>query len=68
MALAGLIASEKLTGIPLSKHKVLFYGAGEAGAGIADLIAAQIVQETKVSLEEARERIYMMDSRSNIYI
>jgi malate dehydrogenase (oxaloacetate-decarboxylating)(NADP+) len=63
VALAGLIASEQLTNTPLAKHTVLFYGAGEAGAGIADLIAARIVEETGVSLEAARSKIYMMDSK-----
>jgi len=65
VALAGLIASEKMTSIPLSEHTVLFYGAGEAGAGIADLMAARIVEESKdaLSLQEARSKIFMMDSK-----
>lgn len=45
VALAGLISSEKLTNIPLSRHTILFYGAGEAGTGIADLIAKAISKE-----------------------
>jgi hypothetical protein len=63
VALAGLIASEKMTGTALKDHTTLFYGAGEAGAGIADLIAARIVAEAGVSLEEARSKIFMMDSK-----
>ena len=63
VALAGLIASQKLTHKALSEHTVLFYGAGEAGAGIADLVAARIAEETKESLEQARSRIFMMDSK-----
>jgi len=54
-----------MTSIPLSEHTVLFYGAGEAGAGIADLMAARIVEESKntLSLQEARSKIFMMDSK-----
>jgi len=52
-------------GTPLAKHTFLFYGAGEAGAGIADLIAEAIAAEAggAVSLRDARARIFMMDSK-----
>ena len=63
VALAGLIAAEALTGVELKDHTVLFYGAGEAGAGIADLMAARIKAAGGGSLEAARSRIFMMDSK-----
>ena len=63
VALAGLIASNKLTGKKLSDNVFLFNGAGEAGTGIADLIAYAISKETNMSEEEARKKIYLVDSR-----
>lgn len=63
VVLAGLIASERITNIPLHKHKFVFLGAGEAGVGIADLIAYAVSEETGVTLEEARRNIHLVDSR-----
>lgn len=42
VALAGILASTALTGIQVENHRFLFMGAGEAGAGIAELIAYAI--------------------------
>ena len=44
----------------------LFFGAGEAGVGIADLVAASISQESGVSLDQARSKIWLVDSRGLI--
>lgn len=51
VALAGILGSTALTGIAVEDHRFLFLGAGEAGAGIAELIAYAI----HVSLERADE-------------
>jgi malate dehydrogenase (oxaloacetate-decarboxylating)(NADP+) len=67
--LAGLIASHRLTGKKgLADHRFLFLGAGEAGTGIADLIAAAIVEETggKCTLEEAKRKAFFVDSKGMI--
>ncbi|KAJ0410230.1 hypothetical protein P43SY_002562 [Pythium insidiosum] len=63
VVLAGLLAAVPLSGRPLSQHTFLFMGAGEAGTGIADLIARAIVHETGKTLEQAREQIWLVDSR-----
>jgi len=63
VCLAGLIASSNKTGMKLSEHKFLFAGAGEAGTGIAELIAFAISVEGGVCLEEARKRIFLVDSK-----
>lgn len=39
VALAGILGSKALTGTSVDNHRFLFLGAGEAGAGIAELIA-----------------------------
>ncbi|EXB74576.1 NADP-dependent malic enzyme [Morus notabilis] len=45
VVLAGLVASLKLVGGTLSDHRFLFLGAGEAGTGIAELIALEIAKK-----------------------
>jgi malate dehydrogenase (oxaloacetate-decarboxylating)(NADP+) len=63
VVLAGLLAAVPLSGKPISKHTFLFMGAGEAGTGIADLIALAIADETGSTVEKAREQIWLVDSR-----
>ena len=63
VALAGLIASNRITGKSLTDHTYLFLGAGEAGVGIADLLAYAISVETGISIEEARKKIFLIDSK-----
>ncbi|GIY29298.1 NADP-dependent malic enzyme [Caerostris darwini] len=62
VAVAGILASVKITGTKVSEHTFLFYGAGEAALGIADLIVMEM-EEEGVSTEDARNRIWMVDSR-----
>jgi len=45
VVLAGVLASERLTGRKLGQHTYLFFGAGEAGLGIGELIAATIAEQ-----------------------
>jgi malate dehydrogenase (oxaloacetate-decarboxylating)(NADP+) len=63
VVVAGLIASVRITGVTLAQHKFLFYGAGEAGVGIADLLAEAISKETGVEVGDARKNIWLMDSK-----
>lgn len=50
----------------LSDHLVLFYGAGEAGVGIGELVAAAIQKRSfgkRMTREQARRRCVFIDSR-----
>jgi len=66
--LAGLLAAVPLSGKPLSQHTFVFMGAGEAGTGIADLIARAIANETGKTIEQAREQIWLVDSRGLVVL
>lgn len=62
VAIAGLIASLRITGGCLRDHRLLFYGAGEAGTGIADLFVAAAKDEG-LTCNEARSRCWFVDSQ-----
>lgn len=62
VALAGIIVSTRMTGKKLSEYTYLFAGAGEAGTGIAELIAYAISKESSIPISDARKQIYLVDS------
>jgi malate dehydrogenase (oxaloacetate-decarboxylating)(NADP+) len=62
VVLAGLESALRITGRKLRDEKVLFFGAGEAATGIADLIVASMVVKGQVP-HEARHRNWLFDSR-----
>lgn len=66
VVLAGLIAALRFVGGSLSDHRFLFLGAGEAGTGIAELIALEISKKSHIPLEEARKNIWLVDSKGLI--
>lgn len=66
VVLAGVVAALKLIGGTLGEHRFLFLGAGEAGTGIAELIALEISKQTKAPVEETRKKIWLVDSKGLI--
>ncbi|XP_041015956.1 NADP-dependent malic enzyme-like isoform X2 [Juglans microcarpa x Juglans regia] len=66
VVLAGLVAAQNLVGGTLADHRFLFLGAGEAGTGIAELIALEISKQTNAPLEETRKKIWLVDSKGLI--
>jgi malate dehydrogenase (oxaloacetate-decarboxylating)(NADP+) len=60
VALAGLMGALKITGEKLKDKKVLFYGAGSAGIGIANMIASAMQLEG-LSEKDARANISLFD-------
>ncbi|XP_057457426.1 NADP-dependent malic enzyme-like [Lotus japonicus] len=66
VVLAGLVAALKLVGGNLADHRFLFLGAGEAGTGIAELIALETSKQTNSPLEEVRKNIWLVDSKGLI--
>ncbi|KAK9705892.1 hypothetical protein RND81_07G090300 [Saponaria officinalis] len=66
VVLAGVVAALKLVSGNLADQKFLFLGAGEAGTGIAELIALEMCKQTKAPVEETRKKIWLVDSKGLI--
>ena len=66
MALAGVLASCRLTGQRFADSRILFLGAGSAATGIADLMRAALVT-AGLSDKEACERLWLVD-RSGLIV
>ena len=62
VALAGIYSALRITGQPLTAQRLLFFGAGEAGTGIADLVVEALLQQG-LSVAEARKCCWFLDSK-----
>jgi malate dehydrogenase (oxaloacetate-decarboxylating)(NADP+) len=68
--LSGFINAAKLScaasGLPLSSHRILFFGAGSAGVGVGTQLTSFFTLHG-LSEQEARERIWLIDSQGLVY-
>lgn len=62
VAVAGVLSALRIKGTKLADEKILFFGAGEAATGIADLIVAALVA-SGMNLADARKRCWLVDSK-----
>jgi len=70
VVLSGFLNAAKLasaaSGLPLSSHRILFLGAGSAGVGVAMQLLS-FFKLQGLSQEEARDRIYLVDSQGLVF-
>ncbi len=62
VTLAGLYSAARLSGVRLQDMRILFYGAGEAGIGIGDLIVDALKAEG-IGEPAARRQCWFVDSK-----
>ncbi len=62
VVLAGVLSALRITQRTLPDQRIVFAGAGASAQGIADLLARALTEEG-LAPEEARRRIWMVDSR-----
>ena len=60
VALATVISALRVSGGQLTRQRIVIFGAGSAGTGIAQLLAAGMVAEG-ISIEAARTQIWLID-------
>jgi len=58
--LAAVLAATKATGRPLASQRIVIFGMGTAGSGIADQLTAAMAAEG-VPAQEARQRLWAVD-------
>ncbi|MFD1275118.1 oxaloacetate-decarboxylating malate dehydrogenase [Streptomyces kaempferi] len=62
ITLASVLSAVKVTGVPMRSQKLVVFGAGTAGVGIADQIHAAMVRDGATP-EEATSRIWLVDQQ-----
>ncbi|PFD38813.1 NAD-dependent malic enzyme [Bacillus cereus] len=60
VSLAAVLSAVKASGLPLNEHRVVVFGAGTAGIGIADQVRDAMVR-VGLSEQEAHERFWCID-------
>ncbi|CUB41584.1 oxaloacetate-decarboxylating malate dehydrogenase [Bacillus cereus] len=60
VSLAAVLSAVKASGVPLSEHRVVVFGAGTAGIGIVDQVRDAMVR-VGVSEEESYKRFWCID-------
>lgn len=60
VSLAAVLSAVKASGVPLSEHRVVVFGAGTAGIGIADQVRDAMVR-VGLSEEESHKRFWCID-------
>ena len=66
ITLAGILGALKISGEKLTDQKYMCFGAGTAGAGIADRIYQEMLQQG-LSENEARNRFYLVDKQGLLF-
>ncbi len=62
VALAGIVAAARITGIPLKDQRIVIAGAGAAGIGIGRLVRAEMAR-TGLAGDDLISRVGLLDSR-----
>lgn len=58
--------SSAASGLPLTSHRILFFGAGSAGVGVASQLMSFFTLNG-LTEEQARKQIYLVDSQGLVY-
>ena len=66
VATANILSGCHASGIPLEEQKIIMFGAGTAGCGIADQIC-DLMEYKGISREDAHSKIYLIDRKGLVH-
>lgn len=66
VVLAGVLGGLNISGEKLADQRILTFGAGTAGVGIANIILDEMVRQG-TPIEEARQRFYQVDKQGLLF-
>ncbi|KAI8058205.1 hypothetical protein BDF22DRAFT_641123 [Syncephalis plumigaleata] len=64
--LSGFMNAIEQVGKPINEHRILFFGAGSAGVGVAKQLSEHFIRAGGMSEEEAKRRFWLVDSKGLI--
>ncbi|RKP27747.1 hypothetical protein SYNPS1DRAFT_12218 [Syncephalis pseudoplumigaleata] len=64
--LSGFMNAIEQVGKPIDEHRILFFGAGSAGVGVAKQLSEHFIRAGGLSEEEAKRRFWLVDSKGLI--
>ena len=68
VTVAGASAACRAIGAALPEQSVVFFGAGQANVGAANLLVLAMTEaDASLSVEDARKRIFLVDSKGLVY-
>ena len=68
VTVAGAVSACRAVGKKLTEQRVLFFGAGQANIGAANLLTLAMTEADKtLSLEDARKKVWLVDSKGLVY-
>lgn len=66
VSLAAVLAAVRITNIPLTEHRVVVFGAGTAGIGIAEQVRDAMMREG-LTKEQANKRFWCIDKQGLLF-
>ncbi|KAJ3129685.1 hypothetical protein HK098_000464 [Nowakowskiella sp. JEL0407] len=61
--LSGFINAVKISGIPIKDQKIVFFGAGSAGVGVAKQIQEFFIKDGGMTEEESKDLFWLVDTK-----
>lgn len=63
VAVAGVVAASRKTGVPMKDQRIVILGAGAAGSGIATLLRAELAMNAGLSADALVRAVAVLDSK-----
>lgn len=68
MILSGFINAVEQSGIPVRDQRLVFYGAGSAGVGVAVQLRDHLMKAGGLTEEEANAKFWLVDTKGGLSV